>query len=201
MKTAQLFIIAISLLLLSCSPQEKKGPAMNLAEATAINDMSIYQLPSDWNTHRGKSFSFEDLKGQPLVVVMIYTACKTACPRLVADMRAIEAKAAPDVSVPPQYILVSIDPTNDHPEKLKQFAADNGMDGEQWLFLQGTEAGVREFANVLSMKYKRIDPIDFSHSNIISVFDTEGVLTYQKEGLGLQNDEIIAQILQVSQKN
>ncbi|WP_375583464.1 hypothetical protein [Cyclobacterium xiamenense] len=51
------------------------------------------------------------------------------------------------------------------------------------------------------MKYKRIDPIDFSHSNILSVFDTEGVLTYQKEGLGLQNDEIIAQILQVSPKN
>lgn len=40
--------------------------------------------------------------------------------------------------------------------------------------------------------------MDFSHSNIICVFDKEGVLQYQKEGLGLENDEIINQILKIS---
>lgn len=195
-----LLLFGIASLLFSCEQQEKRTDVTKM-DQESLHEMSIYHLPSDWNTHRGDNISFQDLKGQPLVVVMIYTACKTACPRLVADMRQIEATAAPQVQRQPRYILVSIDPENDHPEKLNKFAADNGMDGEQWLFLQGTDSGVREFANVLSMKYKKIDPIDFSHSNIISVFDTEGVLQYQKEGLGLKNDEIIETIRRVSETN
>ncbi|MBD3627558.1 SCO family protein [Cyclobacterium sp.] len=184
--------------ILSCCSNDNSLQNNLNVEQEELHDMSIYHLPSDWNTQDGKKISFMDLKGQPLVVVMIYTACKTACPRLVADMRQIEEKTNPNVSRQPRYVLVSIDPLNDSPEKLKQFAKANQMDGEQWLFLQGTEAGVRDFANILSMKYKRIDPMDFSHSNIISVFDDQGVLRFQKEGLGLQNDEIVKKIIEVS---
>ena len=187
----------LSGILWACSNNNNKETPLTM-EKEELHDLSIYHLPADWNTQDGEKISFVDLKGQPLVVVMIYTACKTACPRLVADMRQIEKKAALNDSQKPRYVLVSIDPLNDSPEKLKQFAMDNQMDGDQWLFLQGTEAGVRDFANILSLKYKRIDPIDVSHSNIISVFDKEGVLQYQKEGLGLQNDEIISHIQRVS---
>ena len=164
-------------------------------EQEELNEMSIFHLPSHWTTQNGEEIEFRDLEGKPLVVVMIYTACKTACPRLVADMRHIEQQASSktkDVT----YILVSIDPVNDTPERLAQFAKDNVMEGPQWLFLQGTENGVRDFANVLAVKYKKINPIDFSHSNIISVFDEKGVLQYQKEGLGLENEEIVAKIVE-----
>ena len=194
-----IILICLSCIFLGCESNNKQESS-NTMEQEDLHDMSIYHLPSDWNTQDGEKISFKDLKGQPLVVVMIYTACKTACPRLVADMRHIEEQTAPKVSQQPKYVLVSIDPKNDDPKMLKQFALDNKMDGEQWLFLQGTESGVREFANILSVKYKRIDPIDFSHSNIISVFDEQGVLQYQKEGLGMQNDEVISQIIQVSKQ-
>ena len=129
---------------------------------------------------------------------MIYTSCQTACPRLVADMRFIEEKVGTKAGTQPRYVLVSIDPLVDTPERLKKFAAENEMNADQWLFLQGTEDSVRDFANILSVKYKKINPMDFSHSNIISVFDKEGVLQYQKEGLGLENDEIVNQILEIS---
>jgi len=160
-----------------------------------LNEMSIFHLPSHWTTQHGETIEFGDLEGKPLVVVMIYTACKTACPRLVADMRHIE-QATNGKTREVTYILVIIDPVNDTPERLAQFAKDNAMEGPQWLFLQGTEDGVRDFANVLAVKYKRINPIDFSHSNIISVFDERGVLQYQNEGLGLENNEIVAKIVE-----
>lgn len=163
--------------------------------------MSIFHLPSIWNTQEDKQIEFKDLQGEPLVVVMIYTSCRTACPRLVADMRGIEAGVASKNTTGIKYILVSIDPKNDTPEKLKEFAKENGMDGPQWLFLQGTEDGVRDFANILAVKYKEISPMDFSHSNIISVFDKKGVLRYQKEGLGLENKEIVEQIIQIGSNN
>jgi protein SCO1/2 len=37
--------------------------------------------------------------------------------------------------------------------------------------------------------------MDFSHSNIISVFDQQGELAHQQEGLGVNNKETIDKIL------
>lgn len=162
-----------------------------------FDEMSIFQLPSHWTTQKGAQIELKDLKGQTLVVVMIYTSCKTACPRLVADMRRIEERVKSQAKDPVKYILVSIDPKNDSPNRLFAFSKENGMEGEQWLFLQGTEESTRDFANILAVKYKEISPMEFSHSNIISVFDKQGVLQYQKEGLGLENDDIVNQIIQI----
>jgi protein SCO1/2 len=161
-----------------------------------ISDESIFNLTSKWNTEEGKTITLKDLKGKTLVVVMIYTTCKAACPRLAADMRNIEAKISEEYKNDVSYILVSIDPKTDTPEKLKKFAIENYMDDDQWTFLQGTESGVREFANVLAVKYKEISPLDFSHSNIISVFNPQGELVHQQEGLGVDNKETIKKIIE-----
>ncbi|WP_040756977.1 SCO family protein [Winogradskyella psychrotolerans] len=168
-------------------------------ESGEISEESIFNLTSKWHTEEGKEIQLEDLKGKTLVMVMIYTSCKAACPRLVADMRHIEAQIPAKNVKNVQFALISIDPETDTPERLKAFAIENEMDGEQWTFLQGTDGGVREFANVLSVKYKEISPIDFSHSNIISVFNSGGELKHQQEGLGVDNKETIDAILQLTQ--
>lgn len=165
-----------------------------------ISDESIFNLTSQWYTEEGKEIQLEDLKGKALVMVMIYTTCKAACPRLVADMRNIEAKIPKENINSLQFVLVSIDPKTDTPERLKAFAKENFMDDNHWTFLQGTESSVREFANVLAVKYKQISPIDFSHSNIISVFNSDGELIHQQEGLGVDNKETIKAILELTNK-
>ncbi|PQJ82976.1 SCO family protein [Polaribacter glomeratus] len=175
--------------------QLKSKPSKTVA-IDFISDESIFNLTSKWNTEEGKIITLKELKGKTLVVVMIYTTCKAACPRLAADMRNIEAKIPTDYKNEVNYILVSIDPKTDTPEKLKKFAIENYMDDNQWTFLQGTEIGVREFANVLAVKYKEISPLDFSHSNIISVFDPLGELVHQQEGLGVDNNETIKKIIE-----
>ncbi len=162
------------------------------AGSDEISDASIFNLTSKWKTQNNETIELKDLKGDILVVVMIYTHCQAACPRLVADMRNIHAKVKDDPSI--KYVLVSIDPERDTPERLKEFAIENQMDNDQWVFLQGSIDDVREFSNVLAVKYKQISPLDFSHSNIISVFDEGGVLQYQQEGLGVDNKEIVAKI-------
>ncbi|PNQ72520.1 SCO family protein [Hanstruepera neustonica] len=165
-----------------------------------ISDESIFNLTNNWKTEEGGAIQLEDLKGKTLVMVMIYTTCKAACPRLVADMRNIEAQVPKENLKDLQFVLVSIDPKNDTPERLKAFAEENLMDDEHWTFLQGTESGVREFANVLAVKYKQISPIDFSHSNIISVFNPQGELVHQQEGLGVDNNETVQAILELTNK-
>ena len=91
-------------------------------------------------------------------------------------------------------VLVSIVPNTETPERLKEFAKENVMDKEPWLFLRSSEDNTREFAAVVAVNYKKISPIDFSHSNIISVFNDQGEMVFQQEGLGVNSDATILNI-------
>lgn len=169
-----------------------------IKETNEISDMSIYNLPSVWTNQDNQEIELKDLKGNIVVMVMIYTTCQAACPRLAADMRAIE-KQIPDAEKNNlKMVLVSIDPETDTPQRLKEFAVENEMDADQWVFLRGSEADTREFAAVLAVNYKKISPMDFSHSNIISVFDQQGELAYQKEGLGVDHKKTVDKIMELA---
>lgn len=194
-------IIAVFILLFSlqsCKESDKKKDSAPVNKE--ISDLSIYNLPSKWTTQDGKDIELKSLKGNVLVMVMIYTSCKAACPRLVADMRDIESKLDKKTKQHVKLILVSIDPKTDTPKKLKDFAIANKMNQDPWLFLRSSEENTREFAAVLAVNYKQISPIDFSHSNIISVFNPDGELIFQQEGLGVNNDKTITTINQEAEK-
>ncbi|WP_299390311.1 SCO family protein [uncultured Gelidibacter sp.] len=159
-----------------------------------ISETSIFNLTSTWTNQNGEDLQLEDLKGDVLVMVMVYTSCKAACPRLVADMRNIEGRLPKDAKNNLKMVFVSIDPNTDTPERLKAFAEENVMDKEPWLFLRSSVDNTREFAAVLAVNYMKISPIDFSHSNIISVFNKQGELVYQQEGLGVNSDATVQHI-------
>ena len=188
MKKIILFLIAITLFGCKKTTTEPKN--------NSISQESIYNLTSKWKTQDNKTIELKDLKGKVTVMVMIYTSCKAACPRLVADMRDIESKMPKDKLSDLNFVLVSIDPEVDTPERLKAFAKANYMYAPHWTFLQGTKSTVQEFANVLAVKYKQIAPMDFSHSNIISVFNKDGELLHQQEGLGVNNKETVDKIIE-----
>lgn len=200
MKKLILFAL-FSISLIGCqSKAEKEQEPNNETAKKPITEMSIYNLPEQWTTQNGENIELKQLRGKVLVMVMIYTSCKAACPRLVADMRNIEKKVPADLKDKVQYILVSIDPETDTPKRLKAFAIENQMDHQQWLFLRSNDEQTREFSAVLAVNYKKISPIDFSHSNIISVFNAEGELAFQQEGLGVDNEKTIAKIKEEAAK-
>lgn len=200
LKYTILFILFISI---SCNEvRQKDASAADLndgkTEDTKISDMSIYNLPSHWTNQDGNDIELKELQGKVLAMVMIYTSCQAACPRLVADMRNIEKQIPEGKKQNVQYVFVSIDPKTDTPERLAAFAKENEMEDDKWLFLRGTEEDTREFAAVLAVNYKRISPMDFSHSNIISVFDQGGELAHQQEGLGVDNKETVQAIIDLA---
>lgn len=197
MKKIFLGLALILFVLQSCN---SKVDAQTASKAKTISDLSIYNLPSKWTNQDGKTIKMVDLKGKVLVMVMIYTSCKSACPRLVADMRNIESRLPENIKKNVTLVLVSIDPTVDTPERLKSFSIENQMEGNQWVFLRSTDENTREFSAVLAVNYKKISPMDFSHSNIISVFNAEGELAFQQEGLGVNSDETIKKINEEAEK-
>ncbi|HNB81954.1 MAG TPA: SCO family protein [Chitinophagaceae bacterium] len=190
------YLLLILLYLTACNNKKEIKPS-TVSKSAA----SVFELNSIWHTEENIPIHLSDLKGKVLVMVMIYTSCKAACPRLVADMKHIAEKVPSNIREDVNYVLVSIDPQHDTPERLKKFAIHNQMNAEAWTFLQGTENSVREFANVLAVKYKEISPMDFSHSNIISVFDRQGHLVHQQEGLGVDNQETIEKIIETASQH
>ena len=184
MKNILLFLFSV-LTIFSCK-QNTEQTAQNKENANS----SIFLLDSKWQNQDAEELQLKDLKGKNLVMVMIFTSCRTACPILVGDMKKIHAKIEKNKLKDTSLVLISIDPTNDTPEVLKKFAAERNMDSEPWIFLRSDEESTREFANVLAVKYKKISPIEFSHSNIISVFNRNGELVSQEEGSGINSDAV-----------
>ncbi|MDH5476071.1 MAG: SCO family protein [Cyclobacteriaceae bacterium] len=200
-------VVVLFILFTSCSgdmgnknQESTTSSEVEDVETNVISDLSIYNLPSKWTTQNNQEIELNSLQGDVLVMVMIYTSCKAACPRLVADMRNIDVQIPEKNKKNVKFILVSIDPKTDTPERLKAFSIENKMEEDQWLFLRGDEESTREFAAVLAVNYKRISPLDFTHSNIISVFNQKGELEHQQEGLGVDNKETVETILALTSK-
>ena len=189
MKKIFLLLTSCLVLLTSCKEDKK--------DETPLPSDSIFNLQTSWQNQDNETIKLNDLKGKTLVVVMIYTSCKVACPILVSNMKKIEQKINPSDLSKVSLVLVSIDPKTDTPEKLTSFAKDNNMEGDQWIFLLCFEKSTQEFANVLSMKYKKISPLDFSHSNIITIFSPDGRMQSQEEGLDVKTDDIAAKVGEV----
>lgn len=203
MKSTIILLFGVCILFCSCHEEKKQEEQSHTIkmekENQPISELSIYNLPSVWTTHNNQEIELKELKGNVLVMVMIYTSCKAACPRLVADMRNIASQIPEAKKNNVKLILVSIDPETDTPKRLKKFSIDNDMKSDQWVFLRGSKEDTREFAAVLAVNYKKISPMDFSHSNIISVFDQKGELAHQQEGLGVNNKETVAKIIELAQ--
>ena len=193
-KAIHFIIIILFFISISACKNNSNGNAETVIDS-GYSGESIFNLKGNWHTQNNETIALSALQGKTLVMVMIYTSCKAACPRLVAQMRDIESKMPTDKLDQINFVLVSIDPETDDPKRLKAFAIANNMNAPHWTFLQGTKTSVQEFANVLSVKYKQISPMDFSHSNIISVFNTKGELIHQQEGLGVNNKETITTII------
>jgi protein SCO1/2 len=201
MKKILFLAILSALSIISCNQTAEKKPERIVEiQSNAISEMSIYNLPTTWTTQDSEDIKLQDLQGEVLVMVMIYTSCTAACPRLVADMRNIEKELPEDVKSEVKMIFVSIDPETDTPERLKAFAKENLLDEAPWMFLRSSEENTREFAAVLAVNYKQITPIDFSHSNIISVFNRKGEMVFQQEGLGVNSDNTIKSIIKTAKK-
>jgi len=172
-------------------------PKNNTAPVGTISSESIYQLTDTFQTQDSKNVTLASFAGKPTVVGMIFTHCTYACPRLTADIKNVENKLK-DENGKVNYLLVSFDSERDFPDTLKKYARDAGLD-ENWTLLHGNEEVVRTLSVLLNVQFAKDAEGNFSHSNIISVLDKNGVLNFQKEGLGTDPEEISKAVKQMIQ--
>ena len=153
--------------------------------AAPLADRSLYHLDAPWVTHRGDEVVLADFRGTPTVVVMLYANCETACPILIRDALRLENALPNDVRVRTQFVMVTIDPEQDAPDNLAAYVRKNDLEASNWHFLSGAQTQTRALAALLGVQYRPAGNGMFSHTNLVTVLDPEGVIALRMEGLGM----------------
>ena len=109
-------------------------------------------------TQDGKELQFYDdvIKGKIVVISFIYTSCRDLCPLTTARLGLLADRLGDDLGKSIHLVSISVDPANDTPERLKEFASAFHS-GPGWLFLTGTVENIRAINTKLGEKMRRLD--------------------------------------------
>lgn len=168
--------------------------------ARAGEEGSLYDLEAVWTNQEGAPFPLARLRGQPRLLVMFFSHCSYACPRITADLKKIEQRLSPDERARVGFVMASFDSERDVPATLKTFAATKELDLARWVLLHGDEDQVRELAAVLNVRYRRDENGDIDHSNLITLLDEKGRIVFQREGLEGDPDVVVKAVRELLAK-
>jgi protein SCO1/2 len=157
-------------------------------------DESVYNLESVWRDQLGRERTLGSLAGRVQVVSIVYTYCGRTCPQVLLDMKRIEGATGGGAG----FVLVSIDPARDTPDRLRTFAEGARLDPARWTLLSGGDGDVLELAALLGVKYRRESATELSHSNVLVVLDRRGEIVHRQLGLGGEGVDRTAQAVRAA---
>jgi protein SCO1/2 len=199
MKTSVALIIILSTVLTACNNnKETKTRSCCSKEKSAVapkelSGESVYNLTSLWATQKKENLNLDHFRNKITVAAMVFTHCESACPRIVADMQRIESSLSEKELQQITFLLISMDPERDTPARLTEFSAEHKLNANWTLICSNLDATM-EIANVLGVKVKKLEGGGFDHSNIIHVFDQEGVIVNQQNGFTVEQSETLKAI-------
>jgi protein SCO1/2 len=183
----------------ACCAPEAKADAKDACcstpvDAAPFSAKSLYQTDVAFADDSGRAFRLGELRGRPVVLTMFFASCGYACPLLVSDMQAIRAKLPAGVRERAAFVLVSFDVERDTPAALAAYRQQRAL-GDDWILLHGDDDAVRELAALIGVKYKQEAGGGFAHSNVITLLNREGEVSYQRSGLKGGLDETAAALV------
>jgi len=114
------------------------------AKRTAGNDARAYFTDTQLVTQDGKKVRFysDVLAGHTVVINVIYTNCKDACPLLTQKLLEVRGRIGDLFGKEVHFISISSDPERDTPAELKAFAKKQNADIPGWTFLTGEKRNI-----------------------------------------------------------
>jgi protein SCO1/2 len=142
-----LFLIIITLNVAGCSSKatdsSSEAIVINQPVSDAPNLASLEdrgQLPDfSLSDQKGRSVKLSDLKGHVWVADFFFTHCKGACPMMTSHMGELQEMLSPAGL---RLVSITVDPDNDTPKVLTEFAMHAGAKDDSWLFLTGDKSKI-----------------------------------------------------------
>lgn len=119
----------------------------------------------------------EDFKGKVYLAEFFFTRCPTICPIMNKNMKILDDRfgARQDFGI----ASFTIDPENDTPHVLKQYAEDYGVKSQNWHFLTANKSTVYKLANSGFSIFAGINPAvagGFEHQGYFALIDKNGYI-------------------------
>lgn len=117
----------------------------------------IEQKSRQWFTdsvlvdQHGKSLRFysDVLRGRTVLINVIFTQCKDACPMITRSLVEVRRALEPPASTAIHFVSISVDPENDTPAVLRKYAQAQEAEHPAWHFLTGRKQAIDEVTRKL----------------------------------------------------
>ena len=145
--------------------EPKRTPAVSAESATRLKEGD--KMPGfNFTNQNGEHISFENFRGQPLVLTFIFTRCPVPnfCPRMSNNFEELQSaiKTGSSTVAKTRLLSITLDPGFDTPQVLNAYAASRQADPMVWTFATGDEREIDSLTGAFSV-YRQTEGGTISH--------------------------------------
>ncbi|MEM7549898.1 MAG: SCO family protein [Bacteroidota bacterium] len=159
-------LLLLTILFFGC--ENRSNESLPILGETITNEYTgeliHYKVPSfSFQDQLNQTISNEDFDEKIYVADFFFSSCPTICPKMTMNLKDVQDHFMEEERV--GLISFSIDPQNDTPNVLKQYAQKYGISDEKWSLLTGAGTDVFELAK--GYKVRAFDDSSPSEFNLI----------------------------------
>ena len=130
----------------------------------------------------GKPVSLGDLRGKVVAISFLFTGCSSICPLLTQKLVEVQDSLGDDFASKIRFVSITLDPVNDTPDVLKNYAAAWNAKLSGWSFLTGSPDVVQRVVDAYGVFAARNAGGVIDHTLLTSIVDQHGTLRVQYIG-------------------
>jgi protein SCO1/2 len=142
----------------------------------------------------GEPTTLRAFEGRTLVLNFIFTHCVVACHTQVRSLNAVRAALPADIRSRVQFLSVSIDPSRDTPDTLREYARNMGIDDPDWRFTTASPDHIARIARALGVKRESLPDGQMDHTLMVILFDAKGRLMQRYAGAEVNAARLVREI-------
>lgn len=179
MRYLQAFILFLVIFLSACDGE--------IIDTNMSEDVSDFRF----TTQNNEKLGLRDLEGEWWISYFMYTNCTIVCPRTTPNLVKVQEEMN-ELGLEPQIVSFSIDPDNDTPDVLREYADEYQVDLSNWTFLTGYD--FEDIQELSKDSFKTVlegggpDAHEYVHSTKFFLVNPDGEIVKQYDGLS--TDEI-----------
>jgi protein SCO1/2 len=152
----------------------------------------VFQQPWQWKNEQADTVTLGQWAGQPVILTMFFRSCESRCAPTVERLKKVE-QAFVRQGRHPHFVLVTLDPRNDTPARLRMFKKSRRLPDETWHLLSGPLVQTKALSRFLDF-HSAGDDGHIEHETKVFFFDSAGTLTKTLRGWRFTDDEATASL-------
>jgi protein SCO1/2 len=164
----------------------QKEPVLVERDGKMVVDTIYAEIPPFSFTDRyGRPFTEKNVEGKIIVADFFFTRCTTICPKMSIQMQQLQLKLDDEAFKDVVILSHTVDPENDTPEVLDNYARKLQADTARWKFLTGHAPDIYRMGNtgyLLSALEDSTAAEDFVHDSRFVLVDKDRHIRGYYEG-------------------